>query len=187
MGRKSQSFLTLRETKALFNQIASLRDYCIFLLAYRHGLRVSEVLQLKTKDIDIGTGRLWCGRLKGSISGYHILGDKEKERLQAWLKIRESKGPYLFPSSRGGSLSRKTLDVLIKKYGERSKLPVAKRHFHILKHSIAVHMLEAGAEIKLVQDLLGHKNINNTLVYAQLISKFRDERQAELLSSDKIF
>jgi len=187
MSRKAQAFLTLRETKALFNQIGSLRDYCIFLLAYRHGLRASEVASLKVKDIDFEDFKIWCERQKGSRSGFHKFDKKELERLQAWLKIRSPKSPYLFPSGVAGHISRKTLDRLIKKYGEKAKLPVGKRHFHILKHSIAVHMLEAGAEIKLVQELLGHKNIQNTLVYAQLVSKYRDEKQQELFSSGKVF
>jgi integrase len=187
MSRKAQAFLTLRETRSLFRQIGSLRDYCVFLLAYRHGLRSSEVCALKVHDIDLDTGKIFLTRLKGSRSGFHVFDKREKERLEAWLKIRNSHSPYMFPSGPAGHISRKTLDRLIKKYGERAKLPVGKRHFHILKHSIAVHMLEAGAEIKLVQELLGHKNIQNTLVYAQLVSKYRDEKQAELFKSDKIF
>jgi site-specific recombinase XerD len=60
------------------------------------------------------------------------------------------------------------LDVLIKDYGEKAKLPDDKRHFHVLKHSIATHLLDTGADIRFVQDWLGHANIQNTVIYAQI-------------------
>lgn len=187
MGRKSKQFLTLRELKALFNQIVFIRDRALFLLAYRHGLRVSEVCQMKVSDVHLVEGRVWCERLKGSISGFHIIDKKEIEIVGMWLLVRKSRSPFLFPGRSGGPLSRKTGDRLVKFYGAKAKLPVSKRHFHILKHSIAVHMLEAGAEIKLVQELMGHRNIQNTLIYAELVSVYRDQKQQELFSSDKIY
>lgn len=186
MGRKSQQFLTLRELKALFKKIVNARDYALFFLAYRHGLRVSEICQLRVVDVHLIEGRIWCSRLKGSISGFHKIDDKEKGIVQDWLKLRNSRSPFLFPGRSSGPISRKTVDRLIKRYGKQAKLPVSKCHFHILKHSIAVHMLEAGAEIKLVQELLGHRNIQNTLVYAQLVSTYRDECQMQMFSSGKV-
>lgn len=72
------------------------------------------------------------------------------------------------------------------KYGERAGLPKVKRHFHVLKHSIATHLLDAGADIMFVKDWLGHKNIQNTLVYAQLTDGRRDEEARRLFASPKI-
>lgn len=187
MSRRSQQFLTMRETKALFRKIDSPRDYALFLLAYRHGLRVSEVCRIRVNDIHFVEDRIWCERLKGSISGFHRVGVGEWEAVKKWLNIRRSQSRFLFPGRGSTCISRKTVDRKMKRYGSLAKLPVSKRHFHILKHSIAVHMLEAGAEIKLVQELLGHRNIQNTLVYAELVSKYRDERQIELFASGKVF
>ncbi len=68
------------------------------------------------------------------------------------------------------------LDVLIKSYGEKAKIPEEKRHFHVLKHSIATHLLEKGAELRFLQDWLGHANVQNTVIYTSLVSSVREEK-----------
>lgn len=69
---------------------------------------------------------------------------------------------------------------MMKQYGRRAELPDDKRHFHILKHSVATHLLDAGADIRFVQDWLGHANIQNTLIYAYLTSRTRNENARRL-------
>lgn len=71
------------------------------------------------------------------------------------------------------------LDVLMKEYGEIAKLPQEKRHFHVLKHSIATHLLDAGAELRFLQDWLGHANIQNTVIYTALVSQSRETKARE--------
>jgi site-specific recombinase XerD len=73
-------------------------------------------------------------------------------------------------------MSRRGLEWLIKGYGEKAKLPAENQHFHVLKHSIATHMLEAGADLRFVQDWLGHSNIQNTTLYNHLVSHSRTEK-----------
>jgi site-specific recombinase XerD len=73
-------------------------------------------------------------------------------------------------------MSRRGLDWLIKGYGEKAKLPEDKQHFHVLKHSIATHLLDAGADLRFVQDWLGHANIQNTVIYTYLTSATRNEK-----------
>ena len=113
-------------------------------------------------------------RLKGSHSGAHPLQPDEAKALKTLLREREALSPILFPSSRGDPIARRTLDWLMKKYGEAADLPSAKRHFHCLKHSIATHLLEADADLRFVQDWLGHSNIQNTVVYTFLTARGRD-------------
>jgi type 1 fimbriae regulatory protein FimB len=162
-------FLTLDELGRLLAATReSVRDRALFLLAYRHGLRASEVGLLRADDLDLRTLRLTVHRLKGSLSGTHPLQPDEAKAIRAWLRGREQPpSPVLFPSNRGDPIARRTLDWLMKKYGEAAGLPPSKRHFHCLKHSIATHLLEAGADLRFVQDWLGHANIQNTVVYAQ--------------------
>jgi type 1 fimbriae regulatory protein FimB len=140
-------FLTLEELARLFAVArASPRDRALFLIAYRHGLRASEVGLLRTDDIDFRALRIMVHRLKGSHSGAHPMQPDEVKALRAHLRGQPSPpSPVLFPSNRGDPIARRTLDWLIKRYGEAAGLPPAKRHFHCLKHSIATHLLEDGA------------------------------------------
>jgi site-specific recombinase XerD len=169
-------FLTLDEIKRLFAQITDKRDKAIFLLAYRHGLRASEIGLLRVSDLDLKRLRVMLHRLKGSLSGEHPLQADEARALKAWLKSRDTDSPILFPSRRGLPISRQMLDVLIKSYGEEAAIPKDKRHFHVLKHSIATHLLDAGAELRFLQDWLGHSNIQNTVIYTALVSTSREAK-----------
>ena len=136
---------------------------------------VREVGLLRADDLDLRTLRLTVHRLKGSLSGTHPLQPDEAKAIRAWLRGREQPpSPVLFPSNRGDPIARRTLDWLTKKYGEAAGLPPSKRHFHCLKHSIATHLLEAGADLRFVQDWLGHANIQNTVVYARLTTRGRE-------------
>jgi len=172
-------FLTENEIKKLFGYILSKRDKAIFLLAYRHGLRASEVGLLQRNDFDEKQLRLNIHRLKGSLSGVHPLQADEVRILKSYLRTRTDSLPYLFPSRKGAPISRAMLDVLIKDYGEKAKLPDDKRHFHVLKHSIATHLLDMGADIRFVQDWLGHANIQNTIIYAQISVGSRQQKARE--------
>ncbi len=180
-ARRSETikFLTLDETRRLFEWITDKRDKAIFLVAYRHGLRASEIGLLRADDLDLKRLRIMLHRLKGSLSGEHPLQTDEARALKAWLKHRDTDSPILFPSRRGLPISRQMLDVLMKSYGEEAAIPKDKRHFHVLKHSIATHLLDAGAELRFVQDWLGHSNIQNTVIYTALVSHSREAKARE--------
>jgi site-specific recombinase XerD len=162
----------------------------MFLIAYRHGLRASEVGLLKRADFDDKQHKLMIHRVKGSLPGLHPMQPDEVKALKDYLREGrrecERKGvsdanPLLFPDRFGKSISRFALDWLVRrKYGPVAGLPEEKRHFHVLKHSIATHLLEAGADLRFVQDWLGHADIDNTLIYATLVSATRDERARSL-------
>jgi type 1 fimbriae regulatory protein FimB/type 1 fimbriae regulatory protein FimE len=169
-------FLSLDEIQRLFSVITSRRDRALFLMAYRHGLRAGEMGLLQSNDLDFKNVRAMFHRLKGSFSGQHPLQSDEVRALKAHLKSRKTNTQVLFPSSRGTAISTRTLDWLMKRYGEKAQIPADKRHFHVLKHSIATHLLEAGADLRFVQDWLGHANIQNTVIYASLTSRSRDEK-----------
>lgn len=180
-ARRSETikFLTLDETRRLFAAVTDKRDKAMFLLAYRHGLRASEVGLLRVSDLDLKRLRIMLHRLKGSLSGEHPLQADEARALKAWLKSKDTDSPILFPSRRTLPISRQMLDVLMKRYAETAKILKEKRHFHVLKHSIATHLLDAGAELRFVQDWLGHSNIQNTVIYTALVSNSRESKARE--------
>jgi integrase len=169
-------FLTQDETKRLFSVIKDKRDKAIFLIAYRHGLRASEAGLLRVNDIDWKKLRLMIHRLKGSLPGEHPLQADEARTLKSYLRSRALDSPILFPSNRNAPISRQMLDVLMRRYGALAGLPSDKMHFHVLKHSIATHLLDAGAELRFVQDWLGHANIQNTVIYTALVSTSREAK-----------
>jgi type 1 fimbriae regulatory protein FimB len=169
----------LDETRQLFKRITDKRDKAIFLLAYRHGLRASEIGLLRVNDLDLKRLRIMLHRLKGSLSGEHPLQADEARALKAWLKHRNTDSPILFPSRRALPISRQMLDVLMRQYGKMAKISQEKQHFHVLKHSIATHLLDAGAELRFLQDWLGHANIQNTVIYTALVSQSRETKARE--------
>ena len=184
-------FLNRDEWRRLFNAIDSRYYKALFLIAYRHGLRASEVGLLRVNDFNEKQHRLTIHRLKGSIGGVHLMQADEYKALKSYLNERKRKAlsrgeednnPLLFPTPSGAAISRFALDKIIKrKFGPLSDLPAEKRHFHVLKHSIAVHLLEAsGGDLRFVQDWLGHADIGNTVIYATLVSAARDEKARAL-------
>ena len=83
--------------------------------------------------------------------------------VRAYLRTREVDSPYLFVSTRGIPLERRSYWDVMQQYGQVAGIPKAKRRFHALRHTIAVHLPDAGADVAFVQDRLGHANIQNTM------------------------
>ena len=107
--RSPISFLTQDETKRLFATIKTKRDRAIFLTAYRHGLRASEISMLQRTDVDLKSGRLTIQRTKGSLSGIYAMQPDEIKALRAYVATRTDSSPYLFISNRTLPISRFTL------------------------------------------------------------------------------
>ena len=129
---------------------------------------------------DRNPNRIRFSRKKGSDGGEYMLTSKEVHALRAWLRVRgDAPGP-LFPSRKGKGISQQMLDVLMKRYGKLAGLPPELCHTHSLKHTCATHLLNKGLSIEDVQDHLGHKNIQSTLVYAKYSSQRRAARDARL-------
>jgi type 1 fimbriae regulatory protein FimB len=174
---ESVKFLTVDELKRLLAVIHDRRDRALFLLAYRHGLRASEIGELRTSDLDLKRMEIMLHRLKGSISGVHPLQPDEAKALKAYLKHRQSDSPILFLSRNNSPINRRTLELQMRtKYGPAAKLPPEKRHFHVLRHSIGVHLYEATGDVRFVQHWLGHSNIQNTVLYTHLTTVDSEEK-----------
>src|SRR5919106_5240231 len=126
-------FLTQAELRALFQVITRKRDRALFLVAYRHGLRASEVGLLHVDDLNLAQQRLTIHRVKRSLSGIYPLRADEVTALKAYLRERKSQAPALFLSQRGTPISRRRLDTPMKHNGEAAGLPAAKRHCRVRK------------------------------------------------------
>lgn len=180
------SFLTQDETRRLLAVITAKRDRALFLTTYRHGLRACEPGLLHRSDLDLSRARLTIHRAKHSLDGIHPLQPDELKAIRSYLKTRTDDLPYLFLTTRHTPIDRRTIWHLMQQYGETANIPQEKRHPHVLKHSIATHLLDAGADIRFVQDWLGHANIQNTTIYAQLTSTTRDEQARRVFLSKRI-
>ncbi len=151
----------------------SARDWCMILLAYRHGMRASETCNLRLADVDLKAGSISIRRLKGSLhtvqplyrhKGQPLLD--EVTALRTWLRERESDGSdYLFLSQKGGRLHRSQFFRIFQACAEAAGLPAQKRHPHALKHSLASHLVAGNVNLALVGQCLGHKTIGSTMKY----------------------
>ena len=149
------------------------RDWAMVLLAYRHGLRASEVCDLKLADVDLKAGSVSNWRLKGSLhtvqplyrhKGQPLLD--EVTALRTWLRQRQADGSdYLFLSQKGGRLHRSQFFRIFQACAETAGLPPQKRHPHALKHSLASHLVAGNVNLALVKQCLGHKAIGSTMKY----------------------
>jgi integrase len=150
-----------------------LREWAMVLLAYRHGLRASEICNLRISDLDLKNESITVMRLKGSLRTTQALTEhrgepllNELRALREWLRQRQSDGSdYLFNSQKGGRLHRSQVFRLFRGIASKAGLAKEKRHPHVLKHSIASHLISANVNLALVKQQLGHKSIGSTMRY----------------------
>jgi site-specific recombinase XerD len=148
--------LSVEELRRIFGSCLPARDRALLLVAYRHGLRASEVGLLRVLDVDLRRRTLRCRRLRGARSTAQPLAVDEAAALRPLVRGRGGLEP-LFRSARGRPISRKRLDAIMKTCGAKAGLPPAKRHFEVLRTSLAAHLLRAGADLALVEEILGRR------------------------------
>jgi type 1 fimbriae regulatory protein FimB len=174
--RRSQSrkALTPEEIlKVLRVASESKRNLAMILLAYRHGMRASEVCELRLSDLDLKNGQITIRRLKGSLTTTQPLSDhpgqpllSEKRVLRAWLAERSDASDFVFTSQKGGRIHRSQFFRMFQSVAERAGLPADRRHPHCLKHSLGFSLVAANVNLASVKVALGHKSIASTAVYA---------------------
>jgi len=143
------------------------RDRCLLLLMFRHGLRVSEACGLVLSQVDVESRVLHVARLKTGLSTTHPLRGDALRVMKTWLTERARMKPKtdaFFISERRGPLSRKTAWLAIRTYGKRAGLPV-EAHPHMLRHACGFALADQGADTRLIQDYLGHRNSQHTVMY----------------------
>ncbi|EPL3993008.1 tyrosine-type DNA invertase [Providencia stuartii] len=169
---KQRKFLTRKEIDALLQATTqgryAERDYCLLLMGFFHGFRVSELSRLAMNDVDLTQGVIYVRRLKRGLSTIQPLHPQEIKAIRAWLKKRKliatAENNWFFLSQKQQALSRSQIFRLMEAYGKRANLTV-KVHPHMLRHACGYALADLGRDTRLIQDYLGHRNISHTVIY----------------------
>jgi integrase/recombinase XerD len=180
VARTIPDYLTQSEIEELFNIIKDdnlyeLRDKCIFELLYSSGLRISEACNLKIGDIDMENMTITVEG-KGGRQRLVPFGEKSLDILKKYLLesrpeiLKKRACEFVFVSKKGSYINRKSVWRLLNHYIKRTKIK-KKVTPHTLRHSFATHLLENHADLKSVQELLGHIDISTTQIYTHMANK----------------
>jgi site-specific recombinase XerD len=150
------------------------RDATMVLVCYRHGLRVSELVELEWSQVDFNAANVHVRRLKGSTDAVHPIRGDELRALRRLQREQEPKSSYVFTSERGSPFSTAGFLRMVQRAGEAAGLgfPV---HPHMLRHATGFKLANDGVDTRTLQAYLGHKSIGNTVRYTELSpTRFKD-------------
>jgi integrase len=143
------------------------RDRLLLTMMYRHGLRVSEAIDVRWTDFDLDASRdrpFYVRRLKGSKDATHTL---EPDTARALMRLKkQADGLFVFRSERGGKLSHDIIRLICERAGRAAGFGFRVRP-HMLRHAAGFALAEAGMDTRLIQDFLGHRDIKNTVIYTE--------------------
>jgi site-specific recombinase XerD len=176
-GRRLPDILTSQDIDRMVaaadgKEPADLRDRAIMELLYAAGLRVSEVASLDVDALDV-RDRAVRIHGKGKKERVGVFGEPAAEALARYLRearpvlATKKKEEALFLNRFGGRLTVRSVQSLVRKYATKAGLPTAV-HPHLLRHSFATHLLDGGADLRVVQELLGHESPNTTQIYTHV-------------------
>jgi type 1 fimbriae regulatory protein FimB/type 1 fimbriae regulatory protein FimE len=171
LDRRTREYLTPAEVEKLLQASAKVgrhgaRDRTLILLAYRHGLRVSELVTLRWEQIDFKAGSMHVNRLKNGVASTHPIRGVELRALRELRRVYPDL-PYVFVTEREGPMTAATARKLIARAGELAKLPFP-IHPHMLRHACGFKLASEGQDTRAIQQYLGHKNITHTVRYTEL-------------------
>jgi len=171
---RKREYLTEQEVEMLMDSAKKTgrhghRDATLILLAYRHGLRVSELVSLRWEQIDLKQGLLHVNRLKNGTASTHPVRGPEIRALRR-LQREYPDTPCVFVTERKGPLTTSTVRKLVARAGQKAKItfPI---HPHMLRHACGFKLANDGQDTRAIQHYLGHKNIQHTVRYTELSSE----------------
>ena len=178
VDRKEPMILTTSEIETLLEQpnlseLKGQRDKAMLEILYATGIRVTELVSLRIEDVNLNSGYI---KVKKKNSERHIpLGNRSLKCLKEYIEkvrpllIRTEEEKTLFINTNGQKMTRQGYWKILKQYKEQAKIDKDITP-HTIRHSFAVHMLQNGAEIKTVQELLGHTDVASTMMYTQIVN-----------------
>ena len=154
------------------------RDSTMILIAFRHGLRASELIDLRWDQIDLNAATLHVRRVKSGTPATHPLTGRELRALRRLQREQEPKSPFIFTSERGAPFAIRGFQAIVERAGVAAKIPF-KVHSHMLRHATGFKLANEGVDTRTIQSYLGHKSIQHTVRYTELAptrfkSLFRD-------------
>jgi len=165
--KKLPTVLSKDEVKALIKAAKHGRNRLIVEMLYSSGLRVSELANMRAEDVDLRerTGRVKAG--KGAKDRVIILSKEWCSDIKRYLKRKKVKSEFLFSKKNGKRISVDTVQRIIRNAAEKAEIH---KHVtpHSMRHSFATHLLEGGENIRKIQVLLGHSNLNTTQIYTKV-------------------
>lgn len=164
----------------------SLRDYVALAITYKYGLRVSELVRMDKSDVRFDSWRIRIRRSKGSRSGELPLFKDLAGIVREYFTGRVDTCPAAIRGRRGRLSTRQMERVFAATARAASVELRAGQNVHCLRHSIAVHLLDAGRDVREVQDWLGHRSITSTMVYAQISERRRAEMVRAIETDQRI-
>jgi integrase len=175
---RTREYLTEAEIERLIkvarNNRRGHRDATMILVAYRHGFRVSELVDLRWDQVDFNHGTLAVRRVKQGTPSTHPIRGDELRALRRLHREQDSKSPFVFTSERGSPFTTAGFARLVQRAGEAAKLGF-KAHPHMLRHACGFALASKGHDTRALQAYLGHKNIQHTVRYTELApTRFKD-------------
>jgi integrase len=167
---RTREYLTEAEVERLMKAATGNRhghrDATMILVAYRHGLRVSELVDLRWDQVDFRTATLHVRRVKqGTPSTHPIVGDELRALRR--LQREQDKSPFVFTSERGAPFGTAGFARMVERAGVEAKIGF-KIHAHMLRHACGYALANRGHDTRALQAYLGHKNIQHTVRYTEL-------------------
>ena len=169
--KRTRRYLTEKEVNKLMDAARKHgrhghRDATMILIAYRHGLRASELVDLQWSQIELDSGRLHVRRAKRGTPSVHPLQGDEIRALRR-LRREQEASPFVFTSERGGPMLAKAWGNHFERLGKRAGMPF-QVFPHMLRHACGFALANAGHDTRSLQAYLGHKNIQHTVRYTEL-------------------